>query len=472
MLWAALHLPLLPLDALRRGDPDDAPLAIAHGEMRPIIMALNAGARRAGLHPGMSLSAALAVAPQVRVLARDGTLEKQALAEIAQWVLQFSPSISIESPDSVLLEIGAGLKLHGGAPALVDTMGAGLAALGFNACIAAAPTPTAALMLAQARQARIVHAPAEFAARLARLPVAALRCAADIRGTLADLGIDTVGALLRLPRDGLVRRFGPALIETIDRALGRLPDPRPPYIAPDHFSARLELPAPAWEAEALLFGVQRLVTGLIGWLLGRGLGIMRLRLELDHEDHAATVITLDLSAPSRDAAHLGLLLRERLHRTRLPDRVEAITLADVEHANLAARDRALFPGIEAADDVELIERLCARLGDAAVCALAPHADYRPEHAWRRASAARDTALAWAPRPLWLLPHPQPLARFLPAARAPIVLMDGPERIESGWWEEQDVRRDYFVARAADGQWLWIFKPLDDGADWYVHGVFA
>jgi protein ImuB len=53
----------------------------------------------------------------------------------------------------------------------------------------------------------------------------------------------------------------------------------------------------------------------------------------------------------------------------------------------------------------------------------------------------------------------------------VVLLDGPERIESGWWEGRDVRRDYFVARVQDGRTLWIFNP-PDGGQWYVHGIFA
>ena len=53
-----------------------------------------------------------------------------------------------------------------------------------------------------------------------------------------------------------------------------------------------------------------------------------------------------------------------------------------------------------------------------------------------------------------------------------MLTDGPERIESGWWEGRDVRRDYFVARTARGQTLWIYRQRDADRAWYVHGIFA
>jgi len=168
-----------------------------------------------------------------------------------------------------------------------------------------------------------------------------------------------------------------------------------------------------------------------------------------------------------------MLLRERLDRARLPGRVEAIMLVSEENTVLAARDLSLFPDPEAADQTELIERLCARLGDEAVQALHPHADHRPELAWRSDRPARPAGrvLPPAPRPLWLLAQPRPLEQFLRDAQPP-VLTDGPERIESGWWEDHDVQRDYFAARTRDGQTLWIFRQPGAGNKWYVHGIFA
>lgn len=201
---------------------------------------------------------------------------------------------------------------------------------------------------------------------------------------------------------------------------------------------------------------------------------MRLRLELIHEACAPSALTLNLSTPSRDAAHLGALVRERLERTRLPERVEAIGLSTEITAELAAQDRALFPLTEPAEEAQLIERLCARLGDEAVCVVRPRADHRPELAWRAGQPAASSSelMPPGPRPLWLLDEPQPLQQFLRTAQAPPVLMDGPERIESGWWEGRDVRRDYFVARAQSGQTLWVFtRPGGDGG-WYVHGIFS
>jgi protein ImuB len=216
---------------------------------------------------------------------------------------------------------------------------------------------------------------------------------------------------------------------------------------------------------------------------------MRLRIELEHEDCAASTLALNLSTPCRDPAHLVALVRARCERIALRERVEAIALAAEETAALTGHNRSLLPGCEPAASTELCERLAARLGDEAVRALAPHPDHRPECAWRSAPhpVKERVSMPPAPRPLWLLAEPQALEEFLHAAAStppslnaspqrsgegPLVLLDGPERIECGWWEGRDVRRDYFVARAASGQTLWVFKHPRRGAGWHVHGIFA
>jgi protein ImuB len=134
--------------------------------------------------------------------------------------------------------------------------------------------------------------------------------------------------------------------------------------------------------------------------------------------------------------------------------------------------------------LRLIERLQARLGPTAVVQLEPLDDHRPEHAFRevpidRASASRPSnADCTAPRPLWLLPEPIPLAehQHRPVYGTPLTLVSGPERIENGWWDGQWAERDYFIARDEQHAWLWIFRPRApdpaSGDRWYLHGKFG
>jgi protein ImuB len=119
----------------------------------------------------------------------------------------------------------------------------------------------------------------------------------------------------------------------------------------------------------------------------------------------------------------------------------------------------------------LRERLRARLGDDAVWRLAPAGDPRPERAWRRAGAGDDALCAEPapprpPRPAWLLARP--IALRDPHPR----IVSGPERLESGWWDDDDARRDYYVVETAQGQRAWAFAPLGEQGSWMLHGWFA
>jgi protein ImuB len=56
------------------------------------------------------------------------------------------------------------------------------------------------------------------------------------------------------------------------------------------------------------------------------------------------------------------------------------------------------------------------------------------------------------------------------------LLTGPERIESGWWDQEeavgDLRRDYFIALTADVRWAWVFRELRSPGGWFLHGWFS
>ena len=486
-LWACLLFPSLPLDVFARAQaPDGAarPFVVGSGGHYPRVVAADAHARAAGIREGQLVSAALAFAPELVLRDRDGDAEARALAQLATWALTFTPAACVAPPDAVLADIGGSARLFGGLPRLAARLVGGAHALGYAARLAIAPTAGAALLLARAGRAQPVTDVDALPAALADIPLALLDIDDAARTTLRDAGVTTFGEAAALPRDGLARRFGKALVVALDHALGTAPDPRPPFVPPPCFASRLDLPAPVHDAEALGFGVQRLVQELCAWLGARGLGVTRLTLTLAHERHVrqrgvpATVVPFALGAPARAPAHVLCVLRERLARVALPAPVEAIALASDATAPLPGRSLGLLPGDAAvAVDVPLLDRLRARLGDDAVLRVAVHAEHRPEFAVRDAALGSARG-AQAPvpdalRPVWLLAEPQPLAHLVETQ--PWVLRDGPERIESGWWDGRDIRRDYFVATTPAGEAAWIYRDhrygIDDG-EWFLHGLFA
>jgi protein ImuB len=487
-LWACLIFPSLPLDVFARAQsPDDhgsRPFVVGSGGHYPRVVAADAAARAAGIRDGQLISSALALAPDLVLRDRDVEAEARALAQLATWTLTFTPMACLAPPNAVVADIGASLRLFGGLPRLVAQLTAGAQALGYQSKLGIAPTPGAALLLARAGHSQAVLERARLPRVLASIPLTLVDVDEATRATLREAGVTTFGQAAALPRNGLARRFGPRIVALLDETLGIVPDPRASFVPPPRFEGRLDLPAPAHDVEALGFGVQRLVRDLCDWLAARGLGAVRLTLSLGHERYLrqrgmpSSEVPFALGAPARMPSHLLGVLRERLGRVALPAPVEAMTLASEETAPLAGRNLGLLPGDDG-DRVEvpLVDRLRARLGDDALHRLVPHAEHRPELAMRAAGMAaqrgKPLPLPDAPRPIWLFSEPQPLAQVFEGN--PWVLRDGPERIESGWWDGGDVRRDYYVADAPDGATAWIYRDhrhgVDDG-EWFLHGLFA
>src|SRR5690606_75707 len=112
----------------------------------------------------------------------------------------------------------------------------------------------------------------------------------------------------------------------------------------------------------------------------------------------------------------------------------------------------------------LHERLRARLGDDSVQGLGIRADHRPEHAWSGLPSSFQPATG--PRPGWLLVQPRPLHDN------GLQILAGPERIESGWWDGTDIRRDYYLIQTRSGQRGWAFRNVGSQGPLQLHGWFA
>jgi protein ImuB len=384
----------------------------------------------------------------------------------------------------VLLEVAGSLALFGGLSRLLAKVRRGLDALGYQAVIAVAPTPLGASWLARAGDARPVTDRASLRTRLAGLPVEVLNLPPDTLANLQGLGLRCVGDILRLPREGLAHRFGPAFVDDFNRALGKIPDPQPPFVPPERFEARLPLPVEVEHTEALLFAARRLVLELTGFLRGRGGGVQRLTLTLTHRDPPPTRLTLGLVSPSRDPAPLLELLRYHLERTTLPAPVQDIVLGAGEILPLNPESLRLFATEDPPPEPweRLLNRLRARLGVEAVRGLWIEADHRPERAVRLGGPGEtvtpEMPLSPAigepevPWPLWLLATPLPLDcdEDRPVLQG-MQLREGPERIESGWWDAEAAVRDYFIAEH-EGARLWIFRERSGRRRWFLHGIFA
>jgi len=463
---------------------------------------------RDGLHPIAGRAAATAPAElwlAVHLAASPSLPSQQDLERLGARAQRLTPRVSLDPPDSLLLEVKGSLHLFGGMEGLSREMTGECSRLGMSGTLAVAPTPLAALALARAARklgvadspisacgSRVVTDPAQLVGRLSPLPLAMLRWPQDTLDRLARIGVRTIGEALRLPRAGFARRFGTAQLQTLDRLVGRASDLRDRFEARARFHRRRELLYELESHAALQAVLAPLLEELGEFLRARQCGVLMLECRLRHRAVPPSRCVLRLAAPLADPAQIAALLTERLSALVLPEPVRACELRSGPLVSRVPGSGGLWqPGEQgggaAAQAPELIERLRARLGVEAVQGLAVVEDHRPEAAWSVREPVITTAMTqndlqndpespWPRdrRPLWLLPMPRQLNERdgLPRRRGALQLLGEAERVETGWWDGGEIARDYYIAADGRGARLWVFREREPPHRWFLHGVFG
>ena len=530
MLWIGLHLPWLSLESFAATLPPsalDQPAALVDAHR---VSAANQAAREGGVLPGMKRGTALALVPHLLFGEADPARDACSLQAVAYAALAFTPMVCLSPPAGVLLEVGTTLRYFGGIDALMQRLDNTLAPLGHRVHRARAPTAQGAAWLSQWRDGVVCADLTALYHTLDRVPMDVLDSTQIHLDTLVGMGLRHVGELRRLPRDGLARRFGEALLAELDSAWGTRPDPREPVVLPPVFEGHVELFTRADTADQLRHGTEVLLARLVAWLSARHAFVRRFHLLLRQERRrrvegaAVTVVDVALAEPSRDAAHLQSLLHERLAALDMPAPALELSLHahDIVHQPPPNTDLFPTPRSEHAGLVRLIERLQARLGADQVQRLVRVADHRPECGglvmpYEPGSPSRAPEPAVVPRrptrrqartsgrhaplpakaavvpracpvepersvppsrPVWLMAEPVPLPELLsrPVLEGrPLQLLSGPERIEAGWWDAGLAERDYFIAETTEGALVWVYRarlPLSGEEGWFLHGRYG
>jgi protein ImuB len=476
-LWVAVSLPRLALESLAAERVPGPAVVVEAQQGQVCVVTSNREAAKAGIHSGTRLGTATTLAASLQIFEREPQRERASLESLARWAQGLTSMVSIESSEAVLLEVAGSLMLFGGLEAIKAKLSAELSRRSLDFRLCAAPTATAALWLARAASTDVLlwH---ELAGRLGALPLGATGWPLTVQALLRDLGARTIGDCARLPRDGFARRVGERYLHDLDRAYGRCFDLRAEFTAPDAWGARVELGGESVDGAVFLEAIEQLVDELTAELRRRQAQVGSLQVAFEHLHRPPTVESFDLLEPTHERGRLLRLVEDRLERRTLPVPAIAVQVDSGVLLPLTQREPDLFEKQPIEELVRaLLERLEGRFGSAAVYGLRAVPEHRPEKAWAKWAArdggrARcDAALPESPtRPLWLLPEPLSLPS-VEARRAPLTLCSGPERIESGWWDEQDVGRDYYIATNALGQKLWIFRDRRTHS-WYLHGLFG
>ena len=483
-------------DWLTRRDADLAglPFVIAGAVCgRMIVTAANPVAEAAGIGAGMVLADARALMPSIEVFDNKPDFAARLLDTLAQWTLWFTPHARVDLPDGLLLDVTGCAHLRQGERPFLRDIVMGLRGHGYDARAAMASTVGAAWAVARyGLELPIVPAGAQEKA-LHGLPVAALRIAPEDAARLKRLGFKTIGQLYGLPRAALTRRFGRNLVLRLDQALGSLPELIVPRVPVEPYSESLHCPDGIATAEGIASALQTLLNRICAQLDADAKGARHLVFTGIRLDGKVERIEVGTGLPSRNPTHLYKLFADKLDRIEPALGIEVFTL-HASHIDVITAEQQSMPTAAARDGSampELIDRIANRAGQDAVERFVPAERHWPEYSLGRAQGLAAPVASWTtgkPRPLCLLPHPEPIEVTAPVPDDPPVMFrrqnrqayrircaDGPERIEREWWLQDGQPRDYYRVEDMDGHRYWVFRSghysAEQPARWFLHGYF-
>jgi hypothetical protein len=368
-----------------------------------------------------------------------------------------------------------------------------LKAAGVRARYGAGSRPVTALVAARsaADERLVVVRAAEGRAFLASHTLAMLGVEDPLLGWLADVGIDTCGALGVLEREAVEVRFGAEAVHWWRLARGA--DERRLFmpVPPEQPTASVDfIDYVVTDPERLIFTTNALLGGICEQMRERGAHARRLRLRLPLANGALWERTLRTARPTADRAAWLRLARALLEKLTVPDAVAGVSVeVEATEAAAAVQGDLFDTGFATAGAVETaIGRLLEDQGDVLVepvVSAHPLIEQRGAH---RPLTMREVLHAASPLvpeepiglTLQLLAEPRPVTvetvqrrdhvapvRYRDGTWHAIVHAAGPDRVSGGQWDAS-YAREYFRAVTAAGSLVWLFR--DAGRDrWYLHG---
>lgn len=489
----SLWLPQLPLDLRVRMEDGRAAgvfAIVAETGNAWRLTHLSEPARRAGLSPGLSLPDARAVCPGLLTAPADPGREGALLRALWRWADQFSPRVSLDAPDGLLMDITGCAHLFGGEADMAQTLLERAGDLRITARIGIADTRGAAAGLARFLAAPVAIAPAGgTAAALADLPLTALGLAPALVHEIARAGLQRIGQLYDIRSAELARRYGLVLTAALDRSLGRAPDPITPKKADPVYAARATLPDPIGRLEDIEGVILRLAGSVCGRLAAAGCGARRYQLEVRPVDGSVQTLIIGFARPGAAPGAVLQQFRTPLSALSLPFGAEVFRLVAGNVEPLHPRQSGFDRRSQEEDDRGgLISTLGNRLGFDQVRLFAPGDSHLPEREFTTQEAINHPdAPVWSPaprrRPLRLY-HPPEYLRIETPGRPPLKFewrrrlyetlnAQGPERLAGEWWRpDTPGLRDYWQVETTAGARLWLVTfPGQADPAWYVAGQF-
>lgn len=454
-----------------------APLAIVGADHQ--LLQLNSAARQAGLTLGMGLASAASLCHQLQLVPHQAEQEQQQLQQLAQLLYQYCGDIALQTDTALVLKLSPMLALYGGAMQFWQQIQQVLQQAGYQYHFATAQQPLVARLLAQQGWDQFLLQKDKIQQQLKALPLQQAQLPEKLLEQLQRLGLARLDDLLKIPQAELVRRFGVEMLHYLQQLTGAKPALLQ-FIQPvEQFEQQLELLYEMERSDQLLGPLKHLFGLLQLYLQQRDQLAYQLELSLLQRQDQQQQLQLHSAQGEYQSKDWLKICELQLERLKLKRPVIQLKLILRRCGPRYAQYNPLFAGNLGAGKeqlysaLQLLSLLQARLGKEQVKSPCLHNDLLPEQASSYAAALEpQTAIAGslaAVRPAFLVEPPLMLDA---EQQQQLQLHYGPERLSSGWWQQQSQHRDYYVAQNAQGQWLWLYRDLQQPEQLYLQGYFS
>ena len=141
------------------------------------------------------------------------------------------------------------------------------------------------------------------------------------------MGLHTLGALIKLPRDEIAQRFGNELTVYLDKLEGKRQEPRKAIQLSQTFERKLHLLQPIKNKQQLLDGpMLRLSLELQQWLIAHQLGCQALTWRFIEYAAAASSLRVRFTQSRQQHQEFLSISRLQLEQATLPSEVLSIEL--------------------------------------------------------------------------------------------------------------------------------------------------
>ncbi len=467
-LWLYIYFPRLQLNLIEVNAHGQSPRAVVD-VAKNILCQVNPAANAQGVKLEMGLASASLICADLHLHEYNYDVESQHIINIANHLYLYTSDIVLAPPNALVLRAQNMLSLYGGLQGYWQLIEQVLAKQGIDFIAASAYSVQGAKVLALSQQTLITQERANIQAQLNKCMLSTSDIDPKDIQKLFRIGVKTYADLCELPMADIANRVSRFSMSVINELLGKQAASVTFYQPKATYHDYLELLYDISLTDKLLPVITLCLQKLSEFLLLRNAHCLSINIQFFQRDHSPQLHTFSSIQPIYKALDWLDIISLALESVKFDSAVYALSMAcdNYEVAEVANDDMFAQKSTHLAA-LTLLSRLQSKLGKQSVSQLNFVSDFRPECSTQtisinKANKNKHSATSiFADRPGLLLSKPTLL-------QLKVQIIKGPERIQTGWWDDNPINRDYYIGQTQDGQQVWIFKTPNK--EWFLHGYF-